>query len=99
MANQLSITVSRRLQKTTPSCALVKLSMKQRYEFENVFDLFIWLDQFRNDQKEGILQIKTVRVNSTCLIWSTVSNLPLGMSYLEYIEWQNRLLRQYLNEQ
>lgn len=98
MANQLSITVSRRLQKTTPSCTLVKLSMKQRYEFENVFDLFIWLDQFRNDQKEGKLQIKTVRVNSTCLIWSTVSNLPLGMSYLEYLKWENNLLRQYLNE-
>ena len=36
MANQLSITVSRRLQKVTPSCAIVKLSMKQRYEFENL---------------------------------------------------------------
>ena len=99
MANQFSITVSRRLQKTTPSCSVVKLSVTQRYEFENVFDLFTWLDQFRADQKEGILQIKTIRVNSTCLIWSIVSNLPLGMSYLEYIEWQNRLLREYLNEQ
>lgn len=99
MANQLSITVSRRLQKVTPSCALVKLSMKQRYEFENVHDLFMWLDQFRSDQKEGKLQIKTVRVNSTCLIWSTANNLPLGWSYLEFLEWENTLLRQYLNEQ
>lgn len=99
MANQLSITVSRCLQKTTPSCSVVKLSLKQRYEFENVADLFIWLDQFRADQKEGKLQIKTVRVYSTCLIWSTVKNLPLGMSYLDYLKWENNLLREYLNEQ
>lgn len=99
MANQLSITVSRRLQKTTPTCSVVKLSLKQRYEFENVFDLFTWLDQFRADQKDGKLQIKTVRVNSACLIWSIVTNLPLGMSYMEYMEWQNCLLREYLNEQ
>lgn len=99
MANQLSITVSRRLQKTTPTCSVVKLSLKQRYEFDNVLDLFTWLDQFRADQKEGILQIKTVRVNSACLIWSTVKNLPLGMSYLDYLEWQNALLREYLNEE
>lgn len=99
MANQFSITVSRRLQKTTPTCSVVKLSLMQRYEFENVLDLFMWLDQMRSDQKEGILQIKTVRVGSSCLIWSTVNNLPLGMSYLEYFEWQNKLLREYLNEE
>lgn len=99
MANQLSITVSRRLQKITPSCTVVKLSLRQRYEFENVFDLFIWLDQFRADQKEGKLQIKTVRVGSSCHIWSTVNNLPLGMSYLEYLKWENTLLREYINEQ
>lgn len=96
MANQFSITVSRRLQKVSPSCSVVKLSLRQRYVFENIFDLFTWLDQFRFDQKNGILQIKTVRVNSTCLIWSIVSNLPLGWSNLEYIEWQNTLLRAYL---
>lgn len=96
MANQFSITVSRRLQKVSSSCSVVKLSLKQRYEFENIFDLFTWLDQFRFDQKNGILQIKTVRVNSTCLIWSTVNNLPLGWSNLEYINWQNTLLRAYL---
>ena len=99
MANQFSITVLRRLQKTTPSCSVVKLSVTQRYEFENVFDLFTWLDQFRADQKEGILHIRSLRVKSACLLWSTSNNLPLGMSYLEYIEWQNRLLREYLNEQ
>ena len=96
MANQLSITVSRRLQKVLPSCSTVKLSLKQRYEFENVLDLFICLDQFRSDQKNGILQIKFVRVGSTCLIWSIVNNLPLGWSSLDYIEWQNALLRTYL---
>ena len=99
MANQLSITVSRRLQKVTPSCSIVKLTLNQRYEFENVHDLFMWLDQFRDDQKEGILRIKSVRVNSKCLIWSTEKNLPLGWSYLEFLEWENTLLREYLNEQ
>ena len=96
MANQLSITVSRRLQKVTSSCSVVKLSLKQRYEFENVHDLFMCLDQLRTDQKNGILQIKTYSVYSTWLIWSIVNNLPLGWSNLEYIAWQNILLRAYL---
>ena len=96
MANQLSITVSRRLQKVTPSCDVVNVSMIQRYEFENGHDLFMWLDQFRSDQKDGILQIKTVRVNSTCLIWSIETNLPLGWSHLKFLYWQNALLRAYL---
>ena len=98
MENQFSITILRRLQKTTPSCSVVKLTLRERLEFENVFDLFTTLDQFRADQKEGILQIKTVRVGSSCFIWSIVNNLPFGMSFLEYFKWQNTLLRQYLNE-
>lgn len=96
MEKKFFITVSRRLQKVSPSCSTVKLSLKQRYEFENVFDLFTWLDQFRLDQKNGILQIKTVRAGSTFLIWSIDNNLPLGWSLLDYIEWQNILLRAYL---
>lgn len=99
MANQLSILVSRRLQKVTPSCSIVKLSLKQRYEFENVHDLFMCLDHLRSEQKEGKLQIMTVRVNSTCLIWSTEKNLPLGWSYLKFLEWENALLREYQIEQ
>lgn len=98
MANQLSIRVSRRLQKVTPSCSIVKLSLNQRYEFENVSDLFTCLDHLRSEQKEGKLRIEIVRVNSLCLIWSIGTNLPLGWSYLDYIKWQNTLLREYLNE-
>ena len=98
MANYFSITVLRRLQKVTPSCSVVKLSMSQRYEFDNAFDFFKWLDQFRSDQQEGILHIKTVCVNSNCLIWSINNNLPLGMSFLKYLKWENSLLRKEQNE-
>lgn len=97
MAN-LSVKVSRHLQKMTTTGSTVKLNLLQLYEFENVFDLFICLDGFRLDHKSGNLQIKAVRVNSSCLLWSASTNLPVGMSYLEYLKWENDLLREYLNE-
>lgn len=95
MAFNYSIRVSRRLSKMTTSGSTVKLNLTQRYEFENAFDFFIHLDGFRQDQKLGKLQIKVVRANLSCLIWSSVTNLPLGMSLLQYLKWENTLLREY----
>lgn len=95
MASNYFICVSRRLQKMTTSGSTVKLNLIQRYEFDNVSDFFIYLDGFRRDQYLGNLLIKAVRANSSCLIWSSVTNVPLGMSYLQYYEWENTLLREY----
>lgn len=95
MVSIYSIRVSRRLQKMTTSGSTVKLNLTHRYEFENVFDFFIYLDGFRQDQELGKLQIKAVRVNSSCLIWSSITNLPLGMSLLQYLKWENNLLSEY----
>ena len=99
MAFNYSILVSCRLSKMTTSGSTVKSNLTQRYEFENVFDFFIYLDGFRQDQELGNLQIKDVRANSSCLIWSSVTNLPLGMSYLQYLKWGNTLLSEYRLEE
>lgn len=92
MAFNYSICVSRRLQKMTAMGSTVKLNLTQRYEFETALDFFVHLYGFRKDQDLGNLQIKVVRANSSCLIWSSVTNLPLGMSLLQYLNWQNNLL-------
>ena len=98
MAKQYIIRVSRVVKKTTPTCSVVTCAMNLVYQFQNVYDLLMWLDQCCLAQKDGQLYIKTVRVGSTCLIWSKANNLPLGMSLLEFLEWQNALLREHLND-
>lgn len=95
MVFNYSIRVSRSLQKMTSDGSTVKSALIQRYEFNNVFDFFIHLDGFRHDQDLGKLKIRVVRVNSSCLIWSSVTNLPLGMSYLQYLKWEKTLLSEY----
>lgn len=95
MVSKFSIRVSRRLQKMSVNGSSVRLFLTQRYEFDNVFDFFTHLDGFRQEHKLGNLQIRAVRVGSSCFIWSLIDNVPLGMSSLQYLRWENTLLSKY----
>lgn len=91
MANHYFIRVSRRLQKVTPSCSIVRLEMTQEYIFDNADDFLLWLEQFRDDHFAGKLQILSIRVGDFFKLWNTKRNLPKGMSFLQYVKWVTSL--------
>lgn len=96
MEKTLSIRVSQDLSKITPSCDVVELSMYQNYRFQNISDFFTWLDDFRFSQEsQGVkrFRIDNIRVGNFFSMWSTTTNLPFGMTELQFLEWKNSLLK------